>query len=184
MSRIEVITAPHSLKVELFEKKVPFWFFFTEKKTFARLLENTFIIYEKNGKKKMLEVVKGYEFDGASIPKIVWPLVGASFEGPHFVMSVFHDVIYDTHKISKSDIDDIFGAGIRFLGGWGYEKEIAVELFGRWAWRKSKKHIKKMQEFCKITDIPELPGNASHRDYSNRSGLKDFEREEQKKSLN
>ena len=174
MADIKICTAPHSLKVELFEKKVPFLWIFHEKKTFARLLENAFIIYEKNGVQRMLEVIRGYEFDGASIPKVVWPLVGSSFEGAHFVMSVFHDVIYDTHKMSKSDIDDIFGAGIRFLGGFGYEKEVAVELFGRWAWKKSKKHLLKMQKFCKLDEIPSISGHAGMEKY----GKAEHERKE------
>lgn len=78
-------------------------------------------------------VPEGFNTDGASIPPLLWPVIGSPFR-PRFVRAaVLHDWLYRTGTHTRSEADKIFRevlwndgvgwrawvmwAGVR-LGGW------------------------------------------------------------------
>ena len=160
MASLRLMSAPYSLKHETFLKEVKFLFFFKRNKTFARLLKDTYLVFELNGCTYSFTALAGFEWDGASIPKCFWSMVGSSFTGGHFILSVFHDLGYSTGCLPRKVLDDLFGEGIRYLGGFGYEKEIAVEFFGGSSYMTSKKLAEEAQKYCKLEVIEPFQGNA------------------------
>ena len=73
--------------------------------------ENVFIL----SKDKTVEslgysttVKKGFDFDGASIPKWLWSIYGSPLNGNYVVASLIHDGLYTSQKVSKSVSDRVF----------------------------------------------------------------------------
>lgn len=58
----------------------------------VRLLENYYVDIPPIGR---VLVPKGFESDGASIPRLVWPIVGPPIRGKHFRAAVVHDCLCD-----------------------------------------------------------------------------------------
>ncbi len=59
----------------------------------------------------MQKVPKGFKFDGSSIPRIVWTLLGESpMRGPHVHASVVHDYVYRTPSVDvlRKESDDLY----------------------------------------------------------------------------
>ena len=55
-----------------------------------------------------IKVKKGFDFDGASIPKWLWSIYGSPLNGNYIVASLIHDGLYASQKVSKSVSDKIF----------------------------------------------------------------------------
>jgi hypothetical protein len=53
-------------------------------------------------------VPKGFKTDGASIPRIVWPLIGSPFTGRYSQAAVLHDFLYYTQMTTRRKADRIF----------------------------------------------------------------------------
>lgn len=140
-----------------------------EKKIFFGLLERTILSEEMTGEAKRIFrrgkvfyediILPGYRWDGASIPRILIPVVGGPFESPHFEPSPWHDIGYGAQDFPRSVEDDLFGCGIEYtareLGltdyhGQGNEKELAVELFGGKPWKKTMREKLYAQQHRKI----------------------------------
>lgn len=56
-----------------------------------------------------LEVPAGYEFDGASIPRALWSLIGSPFEPDYLKAACFHDWICEhavryTHRTAGDEV--------------------------------------------------------------------------------
>ena len=83
-------------------------------------------------------VVKaGFETDGASIPRPLWPLINHPFAKKIIYGAVIHDYLYNTHLKPRKESDKIFIAilkdrGVpatrRFLIYWG------LRIGGKKAW--------------------------------------------------
>ena len=58
--------------------------------------------------KYIITVKKGFDFDGASIPKWLWSIYGSPLNGNYVVASLIHDGLYASQKVSKSVSDKIF----------------------------------------------------------------------------
>ncbi|MDQ2868307.1 MAG: DUF1353 domain-containing protein [Verrucomicrobiota bacterium] len=58
----------------------------------------------------------GSVVDGASIPRILWPVLGGPFEGKYRAASVLHDVAYDQHTRSWAQCDRMFYNAMRCSG--------------------------------------------------------------------
>jgi Protein of unknown function (DUF1353) len=50
----------------------------------------------------------GFSTDGASIPRVLWTLVGSPFTGKYLKAAVIHDVGCVTHKYTWQETDRIF----------------------------------------------------------------------------
>jgi hypothetical protein len=109
---------------------------------------------------------KGYITDGASIPDIVFPIVGSPWEGKYPKIAVIHDWLCSTEGvthngalISKKDTDRIFLEGMKYLGvSWWRRNAMyrAVRLYcGKFSWEKKKSP--KMGIISKLSPIKRTP---------------------------
>jgi hypothetical protein len=89
-----------------------------------------------------ITVPAGFVCDGASIPRILWPLAGGPFEGTHRNGALFHDYLYWRSRQgcalgTRKDADRIFYQIMRLFGHsvWSARsKWSAVRLFSGPAW--------------------------------------------------
>jgi hypothetical protein len=95
---------------------------------------------------KYWPVPKGFEFDGASIPRIFWTLLGVGPFHPDVIEAACaHDWFYLTHKISRRKTDRVF-KDLLIRRGIGLGK-MRINLMwlavrtpaGAFAWRRNKK---------------------------------------------
>ncbi len=102
-----------------------------------------------------VKIPKGFIFDGASIPKILWPLLSPT--GVLFIPGLFHDYGYKYNKwIDKDDHDIFVDEGQKFFdthfGKLGeYINDMAIldvvayrslRMFGWKAWNTHRKNEK------------------------------------------
>lgn len=105
-----------------------------------------------------LTVPKGFEFDGASIPRIaelIGPILGFSYRQGDFRLhsaSVVHDWIYFTHQMPKANADDLFYYMLRQSEvGWSnaWMMWSAVRNHGKSSWKNSSKDKIYLKRLCK-----------------------------------
>ncbi len=92
-----------------------------------------------------IKVPRGFVCDGASIPRILWPLSGGPFEGKHRDAALVHDALYASHRCAKhtgdqfdrATADRVFYEAMRAGGVDAIRatcKYLAVRMFGGRAW--------------------------------------------------
>lgn len=111
-------------------------------------VEKRFTFYDSHGRAWF--VTPGQVFDGASIPRIAWPLVGGPFEGGHRDGALVHDAAYacggrmlnpETFKVrtfTRAEADEAFLEAMEVRGVNVITRRImhaAVRAFGWVAWR-------------------------------------------------
>jgi len=92
------------------------------------------------GSDEKIIVPKGFQSDGASVPRIVWPIVGHPFQGDYCAAAWIHDWIYGTHIYQRKPGDEIFLEGMEVLGCWWWKRNVmwcSVRQFGSGAYNKS-----------------------------------------------
>jgi len=108
------------------------------------LQENEFIIPDHG----IVAVKPGFKFDGASIPKLFWSLVGSPFTGKYQRPALLHDALYGAEIFPRKICDEIFLEYMKEEGvGWWKRNLmwIAVRSFGGFVW-SSDAHRAKIQE--------------------------------------
>jgi hypothetical protein len=103
-----------------------------------------------------IKIPKGFIFDGASIPKFLWPILSPT--GILFIPGLFHDYGYKYNKwIDENDNEIYIGKGQKFfdinfgkLGEYINDMKIldtvayrALRMFGWKAWNDHRKKEKK-----------------------------------------
>ncbi len=91
-----------------------------------------------------LRILKGFIWDGASIPRVFWTMSGIRPGGRMVGPSLVHDYLYRgiggeiAGDYTRKEADQLFrhlmleaGMG-KMRARWAYQ---AVRLFGRWAWK-------------------------------------------------
>jgi hypothetical protein len=58
----------------------------------------------------------GSRVDGASIPKVLWSIMGGPFEGKYRKASVLHDVAYEEQRVDPREADLMFYNAMRASG--------------------------------------------------------------------
>lgn len=53
-----------------------------------------------------ITVKKGFDFDGASIPRSMWSVYGNPLSGKFRIAALVHDVLYASQKVSRELADD------------------------------------------------------------------------------
>jgi hypothetical protein len=118
-----------------------------------RLLEIQKTSFQLNENEVTLEIPIGFEWDGATIPRITWSLIGYYPAGIMLAPSLWHDFIYinkglvvnmedgDVLKISRKDCDKLFyehciAVGVKRLKA--LKMYYAIRLFGAYYWRDKK----------------------------------------------
>ena len=113
------------------------------------LLED--VVVESLGYK--ITVKKGFDFDGASIPKWLWSIYGSPLNGNYVVASLIHDGLYASQKVSKKVSDKIF-LDIMKQSNVGYIKRtsmyLAVKIFGGKDWKEANEY---KDEYTKYIDV-------------------------------
>lgn len=91
-----------------------------------------------DGRRFSVAVRRGFVFDGASIPRVLWRLCGHPLEVPRVAAALAHDWLYASHAVGRADADAIYREICRMVGiGWlrrGVEY-LALRLCGGAAWR-------------------------------------------------
>lgn len=123
-----------------------------------RLRKSHSYYWEKNSYKYRLKVPSGFEYDGASVPRILWSITGILPDGLQREAALFHDWLYhhkgclpegsyqtlkpqgwlDVKKCwTRKNSDRLFGRHMREAGVPKRRRRmafIAVRVFGRKAW--------------------------------------------------
>jgi hypothetical protein len=101
------------------------------------ILESHFRYYSSIGP---IVVPPGFHTDGASIPRIFWPIMGP--HGDYFESAVIHDFLYSRQSpfhLTRKQADDIFKEAM-FNSGvkWPTRETVyrAVRLAGARSWKK------------------------------------------------
>lgn len=109
------------------------------------LKEDLFILLEDIEVKALnytIIVKRGFDFDGASIPKSLWGLFGNPLSGDFRIAALVHDVLYASQVLPRKVCDDIF-LELMKIHGVSYAKRysmyLAVRSVGGFAWEKNKK---------------------------------------------
>ena len=118
--------------------------------------ENLFILSQDKTVESLgysVTVKKGFDFDGASIPKWLWSIYGSPLNGNYVVASLIHDGLYASQKVSKKISDKIF-LDIMKQSNVGYVKRtsmyLAVKMFGGKDWKEASKY---KDEYINYVDV-------------------------------
>ena len=118
--------------------------------------ENVFILSKDKTVESLgysVTVKKGFDFDGASIPKWLWSIYGSPLNGDYVVASLIHDGLYASQKLSKSVSDKIF-LDIMKQSNVGYIKRtsmyLAVKMFGGKDWKEASEY---KDEYINYVDV-------------------------------
>lgn len=86
----------------------------------------------------IVTVHKGFETDGASIPKAFWSVL--SPYGPYFQAAVIHDFLYSRWNLThdREDSDLIFKAAMYDLGVDWFQREVIYQAVRWFGWRSFK----------------------------------------------
>lgn len=118
--------------------------------------DNVFILFEDVVVESLgysITVKKGFDFDGASIPKWLWSIYGSPLNGNYVVASLIHDGLYASQKVSKRMSDKIF-LDIMKQSNVGYLKRtsmyLAVAVFGGKDWKEASEY---KDEYTNYVDV-------------------------------
>ena len=67
-----------------------------------------------------------YEWNGASIPCFLWPIIGSPFDPRFMAPAIAHDKTYDTGEITRKEADALFK---KLLIHNGVDRERAETMF-------------------------------------------------------
>jgi hypothetical protein len=108
-------------------------FYQYEKTDFVQITQDCFFIVD--GVKYWIP--NGYWYDGASIPRIFWSLVGSPFQPKFLAPALWHDWGYLTHVLPRSVYDEGFRTLLMDCGVGSFKARImwsAVRTGGVFAW--------------------------------------------------
>ena len=118
--------------------------------------ENLFILSKDKTVESLgysITVKKGFDFDGASIPKWLWSIYGSPLNGNYVVASLIHDGLYASQLVSKMVADNIF-LDLMKQSKVGYVKRtsmyLAVKMFGGKDWKEASEY---KNEYTKYVDV-------------------------------
>lgn len=64
--------------------------------------------YEITYKNYIIWIPKFFQYDGASIPRLLWPVIGSPFNPKYMKAAAVHDWLYHTHQVDRGTADEIF----------------------------------------------------------------------------
>ena len=121
--------------------------------------DQRFILLEKETAFSLgyrITIDKGFDFDGASISKPLWSIIGSPFTGNYVRAALFHDGLYAGEVLDRKVCDDIF-LDLMKEDGVGYFKRysmyLAVRAFGYRAYDSNQEDIAIYKEIVNITTI-------------------------------
>ncbi len=110
--------------------------------------------YHIETKKYNITVLEGFDFDGASIPRVFWSVIGCPFGGLHMVGAFIHDALYASNALSKEECDNVF---YELMLANGVDERVAktmyraVSMFGHGAYSDTgtKEELRKYKKIVK-----------------------------------
>jgi hypothetical protein len=87
---------------------------------------------------RRIRVLPGYRYDGASIPRMFWRLIGNPWE-EYEAAALIHDILYDSEIWEREDADQCFRDLMEWLGVAKWRLSLmyrAVRLGGGPTWDK------------------------------------------------
>jgi hypothetical protein len=138
-----------SLKVEMYDDE--------KGNRVARLLEE--INYKVTTKTEIIHisVKEGFEYDGASIPKAFWWLIGSPFSGKYRLAATIHDALYATQLTTREESDDIFYNIMVNEGVAIWKAKLmytAVLAFGGSVYKKTHEQMEAERKFVEVRYEP------------------------------
>ena len=107
--------------------------------------------------KYKITVKAGFDFDGASIPKAFWSVIGSPFNGAYVPPAVIHDGLYASEALPREVCDEIF---LELMKQFGvsyvkrYSMYWSVRAGGTLVWKNhTKEEVKKYKGFCNVEEI-------------------------------
>lgn len=97
----------------------------------------------------IIEVHPGFITDGASIPWVVYSLIGSPWSGRYPEGAVIHDYLYFIQEFTRKKSDLIFYEAMKVLGVFWLKRRIMyyyVRALGWIPWNKRKKQIAKTKK--------------------------------------
>lgn len=104
--------------------------------------------YQNNFTRRYIK--RGFIFDGASIPRAFWRVVGHPMEGDILASALEHDAEYSAQFISKKQADERFLQNMEHAGVCWMKRKVfyyAVKFFGFSSWRGNKKTVASARSF-------------------------------------
>lgn len=97
------------------------------------------IFYFEKNKQYEFIIPKGYCFDGASIPRYFWRIIGSNTDNTFLVAALVHDYLCEHHNIIENDryLSTLVFNDLLTVGG--------VPAFKRWLMKHS---VDNYQKFC------------------------------------
>ena len=100
-----------------------------------------------------------FDYDGASIPRLMRTIVGGKMDADVIVAAMFHDLFYCAHHwLFTKDVSDRFFAGVQGVYGATPAQQVstyqAVHLFGGGPWRED--GATKMDKYAPMLIVVEL----------------------------
>lgn len=91
------------------------------------------------GETRKIVVKKGFDFDGASIPRFLWSIIGSPMTGGYQRAACLHDALYAGEVLPRKECDGLFLEAMK-SDGVSYTKRYsmywAVRTFGGSVWDK------------------------------------------------
>lgn len=97
-------------------------------------------------------IPEGFIFDGASIPRIAWSLLGVTPYEPDIILaSLVHDWFYTTHEIKREFADKVFH-DVCIQNGISKTKAVlmynCLHMFGVMSWNNTQWDIDNFKQAC------------------------------------
>ncbi|UDQ99399.1 DUF1353 domain-containing protein [Lentisphaerota bacterium WC36G] len=94
------------------------------------------IIFIFNGYK--ITILKGFLFDGASIPQFFWSTTGSPFDFRFLIAALIHDALYASELLPRKEADEIFLLLLKYYGVSYYNRNkiyLGVRIGGGNVWK-------------------------------------------------
>ena len=103
-----------------------------------RVLKVTLLDKKKN-KEYLFEIPKGYCYDGASVPRFFWRVIGANTDNKFLIAALIHDVLCENHNYVEND---------RYFSTIVFERLLytsKINPFSRWVMKHSVDNFQKLK---------------------------------------
>jgi len=109
--------------------------------------------YETSALGVRVDIAAGFLFDGLSIPRVFWRVVGHPLMGRALRGGLTHDALYASHLVDRDFADRMFLAVLTEDGVSWHTRRImylAVHLFGGVPWLRNSKDVKAAREYVRV----------------------------------
>lgn len=110
------------------------------------------LVYEREN--QIIQVNKGFDFDGASVPQMLWGLGLSPMTGGYQRAACLHDALYASELFDRELCDDIFLEAMESDGVPRFKRlamYYAVRMFGGQVWKgHNKNEVKSYRRFITI----------------------------------